>query len=389
MQFGFLADIYATEGPYATVCLQPRHVGEDAATQLALRWQPLAQRLRADGADPSTLAALEAAVAGDPRVPRGRPGALGAQGRVLVAASGRLLLNRPLRREPERPAFAELTEDLARWAPLPHLAPLLGYEQRPAPHLLVVANRAGADIHVVTDGLDHVASVDGVEQPLHKVSSGGWSHRRIHQRVENSWDQNASLVAEAITRLSGRHRTRLVLLAGDVKARAAICDHLPATVRRSVIETEHGSRAAGAAEEPLRAEVARLAADRARAEHGRLVDRFASERQHSERAAEGLEPVIEAARLGQIQTLLLAPEPRREQRVWVGSGGNELALSKIELEKLGVEEYAADRADAALIRACVLSAAEIELLTPDDPTVRDGVAALLRYSLPAEPALAR
>ncbi|MQA26510.1 MAG: hypothetical protein GEU94_13810 [Micromonosporaceae bacterium] len=387
MLLGFLTEMYATEGPYATVYLQPREVGEDAASQLGLRWQPLAQRLRAEGADTATVAALEAAVVGDPRVPQGRPGAIGAQGRALAAGSGRLLLNRPLRRGPTQAGAAGLSQDEARWAPLPHLGPLLAYEQRLAPHLLVVADRLGADVHVVTNGLDHVTVVRGEEHPLHKVRSGGWSHRRVHRRVENAWDHNAALVAESITKLLVRHRARLVLLAGDVRARAAISDRLPATVRRMVVETEHGGRAPGAAEGPLREEVARIAADWARRDHGRLMEKFATEREHSERAAEGLEQVIEAARLGQIDTLLLAPGARRERRVWVGPAGHQLALSKIELERFGAEEYAADRADAALIRACVLHGAKIELLDRDDLAVRDGVAALLRYSLRAEPAL--
>lgn len=385
MRLGFLSDVYATPGPYATVYLHQRPVGEDSAAQLELRWRSLAQRLRDTGADPATVGALTAAVASEPHGPGAHPGTVTARGRALVAAGGRVVLDRPLAHDWELGSLAEgaagpspLTDDLARWAPLPHLLPLLWYEQRPAPHLLVVADRAGADIHVLTDGLDHVTVVEGEDTPLTKLPAGGTSHRRYQQRAENSWDHNATQVASTITTLSARHHATMVLLAGDVRARAAICDHLPATVRRTVVESEHGGRAPGAAEAPLRHELARLAAESMSRRHARVMERFARQRDDPARTAEGLARVMGAAQSGSIDTLLLSAYVP-EQRVWIDPAANHLALTRIELEHQGLEEYAADRADAALIRGCVANGAELELLIPDDPPVADGTAALLRY----------
>ncbi|MGH3648824.1 MAG: Vms1/Ankzf1 family peptidyl-tRNA hydrolase, partial [Micromonosporaceae bacterium] len=326
-------------------------------------------------ADADTLSALKRAVAGEPQRPGAPPGTVTVRGRALVAAGGEVLLDRPLSADPHA-GQSPLAGDLARWAPLPHVLPLLWYEQRPAPHLLVVADRAGADIHVMSDGLDHVTVVEGDE--LTKVQAGGWSHRRFQQRAENTWEHNATQVASTITGLAARHHAKLVLLAGDVRARAAICGHLPPTVRRTVIESDHGGRAQGAADAPLRHELARLAADSLSRAHATVVERFASHRRDPSRTAEGLARTIEAVRAGSVDTLLLSPSAP-DQRVWVGTGIDQLALTRIELENLGLEEYAADRADAALIRGCVANGAELELLTPDDHTVADGVAALLRY----------
>ncbi|MGH3735527.1 MAG: Vms1/Ankzf1 family peptidyl-tRNA hydrolase [Micromonosporaceae bacterium] len=379
MRLSFLTDVYANPGPYATVYLHERPVGEDAAGQLQLRWRSLAQRLQADGADAASLKALEATVTGQPRRPGMHPGTVTARGRALAAAEGTILLDRPL--SPETASGpSPLTDDLARWGPLPHLLPLLWYEQRPAPHLLVVADRTGADIHLMTDGLDHVTVVEGEERPLTKVPAGGWSHRRFRQRAENTWEHNATRVAGVVSGLATRHRANLVLLAGDVRARAAICDHLPATVRRTVVESEHGGRAPGAAEAPLRQELARRAADSMSARHATVVERFAQHRREGTRTAEGLARVIDAVRAGNLDTLLLS-QTGAEERVWVGPGADQVALTRIELEHLGLEEYAADRADAALIRGCVANGAELELLTPDDPVVADGAAALLRYPI--------
>lgn len=381
MNLGFVAESFRAEGPYVTAYLQPHHVGEDAAQQVHLRWQVLAQRLRRDGADEATIAAVERAVLPD------RPGAVEAQGRALVGANGEVVLDRPLR-DRARTAAPVFTSDQATWAPLPRLLPLLVYEHQSPAHLVVIADRIGADIHVVTNGNERITAVEGEEHPLRKVQAGGWSHRRFQQRAENQWEHNANLVATTVSKLATRHRAKLVLLAGDVRARAAISDHLPTGVRRMVIETEHGSRAPGAAEAPLRDEAARLASDLGDREHGEVTERFLADRGDPDRTAEGLEQVIEAVRVHAVATLLLDPAgyldpslPRRD--LWVGlEEGTQLALSKTELEKLGVEEYAADRADSALIRACVATNAELELLGGGDPVVSDGVAAVLRYPLP-------
>ena len=380
MDLAFLADAYGSGGPYATVYLQHHHVAEDAARQVELRWQSLAERLCRAGADSPTVEALGAAAA-----PR-RPGAA-ATGRALVGAQGRVLLDRPLR--PETPAtIPGLTADEARWAPLPHLLPLLGYEQHPAPHLLVVADRVGADIHVVADGEEQVTVVDGETRPLHKVQAGGWSHRRYQQRAENLWEHNAAQVADATGKLAKMHRVKLVMLAGDVRARAAISEHLPVAVRVMTIETEYGGRAAGAAEGRLRQEASKLASDRTLRDHVVLVERFLADRGDPERAAEGLEQVIASVRAGAVDTLLLDPavhlDPTTAQpHVWVGAGSTELSLTKTELEKLGVEEYAADCPDAALIRAGVATGAQLELSREGDPPLSDGVAAVLRYPVPS------
>ncbi|HEX2419147.1 MAG TPA: Vms1/Ankzf1 family peptidyl-tRNA hydrolase [Micromonosporaceae bacterium] len=381
MNLGFLTDVYRAEGPYVTAYLQRYQVGEDAAQQVRLRWQVLAQRLRRNGADDATIAAMEQAV-----LPV-RPGTVESQGRALVGADGEVLLDRPLRPRP-RAAVPVFSGDQATWAPLPRLLPLLAHEQQSPPHLVVIADRVGADIHVFTEGNDRVTEVDGDDHPLRKVQAGGWSHSRFQQRAENQWEHNANLVATTVSKLATRHRAKLVLLAGDVRARAAISDHLPTGVRRIVVETEHGSRAPGAAEAPLRAEAARLASDVGNREHSEVTERFLADRGDPDRTAEGLEQVIEAVRAHAVATLLLDPAgyldlslPRRD--LWVGlEEGTQLALSKTELEKLGVEEYAADRADAALIRACVTTAADLELLSSGDPVVSDGVAAVLRYPLP-------
>jgi len=366
---GFLEEVYSGEGPYATVYLENRPAGEDAAEQWELRWQGLRQQLLAEGTDQPTLAALDEALTPS------RPGNAVRHGRVLVAASGQIRLDRPLPDDPVTPVT-----DQATWAPLPHLIPLLAAEGRRVPHILVIADRIGADVHLAAEGTERVSIIDGMDNQLRKVQAGGWSHRRFQQRAENHWEQNATLVADEVARLAVRHRVKLVVLAGDVRARTAIASHLPANVASLVVETDHGSRAAGAAQDPLRAEIRRLLTETARREHSELIARFQEAIASTGRAVEGLEATVETLRLGQVATLLL-PSQGTRHHLWVGPKPTEIAVTRGELERMGVEEYAYDRADAALLRACVGTGAGIELLSEDDPPMTDGVGVLLRYQL--------
>jgi hypothetical protein len=74
----------------------------------------------------------------------------------------------------------ELTDDLAVHDTLPRLAPLIETRQRSVAHVMVVTDRAGADIVAVTGGseADHV-EVDGEELHIHRGHPGGWSQRRF------------------------------------------------------------------------------------------------------------------------------------------------------------------------------------------------------------------
>lgn len=392
MDLRFLSPVYESGGPYATVYLERRPVsGPDTAEEVQLRWHGLRQQLASSGADDASLTALTERIVPD------HPGYPGGNGRALVASAGRVVLDRDLagdgapaaaaRVEWEPPIETEirrLVRDSATWAPLPHLVPLLVAVGQPLSHVIVVADRIGADIHLTTatagTTMAQLSTVDGASRPVHKVQAGGWSHRRFQQRAENRWERNAALVADAVSRLAVRHRANLVLLAGDVRARAAINDHLPTAVRPLVVETEHGGRARGAALDPLRAEARLILSAYALAVHSSTLDRFATERDHRDRAVEGLEPVVSALRSGQAETLLLRPTADPRHRLWVGDRATDIAVTRAELERTGVEEYVRDRADAALLRAATATAASVELLHPGDVSVADGVGALLRYS---------
>jgi hypothetical protein len=97
----------------------------DNAPQRSMQhWRPIRDALDAAGAPPATLDAIEALV---PEAHRD------GQTLAVVADAGGVLLSRNL---PDPPA-----RDIGRFAPLPTVAPLLEWQQRTLPHVVVLADR--------------------------------------------------------------------------------------------------------------------------------------------------------------------------------------------------------------------------------------------------------
>ena len=131
MDLHFLSELTETPGPYATVYLDASHDSESADRELELRWAGHRTELAEQGADEPTLAALDRAVAdADP--------AVGRAGRVLVAADGRVLLDRALAEPPARPSAA--------WGPAPDVLPLLLDAPEPMTAVVVRVDKSGGEI---------------------------------------------------------------------------------------------------------------------------------------------------------------------------------------------------------------------------------------------------
>src|SRR5207244_4321477 len=114
---------------------------------------------------------------------------------LAVIANARGLLH--VSHQPEPPA-----RDLARWAPLPGVGPLLEWRQLSAPHVIALADRQGADLVAVRRDAHPVErTAGGADDPLSKSKPGGWSQPRYQQRAENTWEHNADDVAKELTRM--------------------------------------------------------------------------------------------------------------------------------------------------------------------------------------------
>ncbi len=186
--------------------------------------------------------------------------------------------------------------------PVPRWATVIEARQRTIPHVVVEADRAGADLTAFDGGsVLSAATVVGDTEHIHRGHPGGWSQRRFQQRGENTWEGNARHVADAVADLAREVGARLVAVAGDVRATTFVLEHLPADVRDLTVKIEAGSPE-GIADEVVRllsslvAEQVTAAAARLRAGSGTGL----SSADHR--------VVLEALREGRVDTLLVHDE---------------------------------------------------------------------------------
>ncbi len=370
MDIRSLRDLVEVDGPFASAYLDSSHDTEDADDVLRLGWQAVRDSLDEQGADPATLEALDDAV-------RQVPAVGGKSGRALVGAGGRVLVDEVLPAPPPRPG--------GRVSTLPYLLPLVELAPRTVPHVVVVVDRAGADVWAVDGDGDRVVEdeVSGREHPLHKVRGGGWSHLSMQHRVEETVKHNIDEVAEVVGRLAERVGAALVVVAGEVQARTALHRSLPTSCQRIAVETTVGQRTSGGhTDGELEHEVGRLVAEQGRVPVADAVRRFSAGR-HTGLAVDGLPESLAALRDGNAEALLVTHGALDDTTVWVGRRCEELGRSAHELTALGLSEPSPIRGDEAVPMAAVAVGANLVVLdqaTVADEPLADGVGVLLRYT---------
>ncbi len=100
----------------------------------------------------------------------------------------------------DEPVDASTVEE----GPLPRWATVIESRQRALAHVVVEADRIGADL-TAFDGGEVLATqtVDGSTEHIHHGHPGGRSQRRFQQRAENTWEDNARQVADAVSQIVG------------------------------------------------------------------------------------------------------------------------------------------------------------------------------------------
>ncbi|WP_030103862.1 Vms1/Ankzf1 family peptidyl-tRNA hydrolase [Actinoalloteichus caeruleus] len=365
METGLVRELAQAEGPVASVYLDVTRSTENARQEIELRWREAREELEDQLADRPTIDALEEAL-------RTAQPAVGAAGRVLVAADGEVLLDEEVSEPPALP--------YARWSPLPQVLPVLADSAPGAPLVVAVVDRIGADLRLyernATLRAEH--TVEGETHPVHKVRGLGWSHHRAQQRVEDTAARNAGEIAEEIDRLVRRSGAGLVLVAGEVRARNEVLAALPPNSQQRAVSTEVGGRAEGTDTEALEDEIRALLREKVAQDTRDALEEFRAELgRGSGRALSGLRPVLTALREGRMDTVLLR-STGLEQRVYVGPEHSQVAVDREELG-LPEEEVTTERADAAVVAAAALTGAHVHLFDEDE-TVPTEVGGLLRYA---------
>jgi ribosomal protein L7Ae-like RNA K-turn-binding protein len=312
------------QGPFASIHLDASHDTEDAAKLAELRWRAIRDQLEAHEAPEPTLDALDEALAQPP--PAGRAG------RLLVAAGNEVLVDEYLPAPPAQP--------MVRLSSLPYLLPLADWSRRGVPHVVVTVDHTGAGLRAV-DG-------DGAPREEHVSGPGE--------------------VAEQTVRLVREVGAQLLVLAGDVEARARLRAALPQACQRIAVD---------ASDDDLGVLLARRRQD----EHDQVLERFRTASGHG-LAVQGLRDTTGALREGNVEVLLIDARAVAAATVLTGTGPTMVGVDREDLHRVGVSERQESPADEALPAAALASGADVIAASGDEPPLElaDGVGALLRHT---------
>lgn len=289
---------------------------------------------------------------------------------------------------------------------IPDLLPLLRHSSADMPFVAVSVDRTGADITLAHAprpfgaGDTSTRTTQGITENLKKVPGGGWSQGQFQHRTEEVWRKNAEEVAAEIDRLVEAERPAVVAIGGDIRARELVLSQLSDASRALAAPVESHTRAGGADPEVMRAAVERLLAEVEARSQQQLLEKLAEEKGHNRgRAAFGVGSVVHALQQAQVQTLVLSneltadpgagrtatePERRSARNMLVLAASPWVAIDKS--EALGAEVLGQAPAAAAMLRAAVLTDADVELMPAAAIPGKASAAALLRWNTgPAVP----
>ncbi|WP_031475823.1 baeRF2 domain-containing protein [Streptomyces bicolor] len=371
MDLAFLHPLYEHPGPWASVYVDTSRHTENTPHERHLTAQALSRELSELGCDQATCRAVRNAL--EELAHSSEP-----HGRAIFARAGEVVLDPPLARAPLR--------DSAFWAPLPHTAPLLELAGEDPVCVVAYVDRRGAAFELRTAlGRQDVGSVTGRRHPVHRTSTADWSERHFQLKVENTWEHNATEIADALSVCQEETRADLLILVGEDRERRTVRERLPKRLDDLVVEAPHGTGS-----RLLDEDVERARQEHVRQRAERELERFLAAREPDPEgragAAEGVPALIEAAREHRIDELLIRPDsPDAHREVWIGEDPDQLAVRRTDLRTLGEQNSWPARADDALIRSAVVTGAAAVSVAPAAEAVKEqapvgGLGALLRWA---------
>jgi hypothetical protein len=356
-----LRDLVTPVRPVASMYLEGLRFGVDSAEDLDLRIRSLLGELRAAGADSATI---EATRSYSTRLVPGH-----AQ-HAVFARDGSIVY--------ERTMAGAVAFDLARFGAPPAVAPVLRWLFTRPPHVVVVVDRAGAEITSVggAGGRAVTTTVVGPDDLITAISPRGWSQPRFQRRVEDSWRHNATAVLDAAVQAVRHVHAGLMFIAGDTRAVHLVRDGLDRMRIDVNVREIPGSRTvAGAALSAAAAGVAEDADARVCEVLTRLRDAGGPVGMGTEGAAE----TLAALAAGRAEVLVVVDEPADGRMAYFGDG---LLCSLMRTDpSTGVMH---GRLVDVAVRAALLRDAQVCVVPAGNPLApAEGIGAICRY--PAGP----
>ena len=354
--------LFDHQGPFISLYLNTEGASEDAPEELALRWRGMREEALKKGASGKVLGAIDAIVDGAHRK---------GNGLALFAAGDDIVLRRFLSRR---------VADSITVGAAPRVLRLLEWQQDNPRYAVVLSDRTGAEIHVVSGHeIEDTTEVQGdPDRPIMKVQPGGWSQRRFQNRAENTWEANAKSVVDQLGKIVSAEAIEFVVIAGDVRSIQFITENVPQEIEATSFELST---------EPHQLEDIREELDKAAAAWNgqnleQTLEKFREERGQHDLAVEGKSATFEALRKAQVDRLLISPG-RVDDTAYFSRGDlTQASLDRRTLDDLGLDDIeSADAADV-LVRATFGTGARVVVIPEvgDEHGPREGVGALLRYA---------
>lgn len=362
------ADLYRLPGPWCTAYVAAGTGTVDTLEAGDVRQGNAQAQLEAQGATSADIEAMEQALKPAAGVPS-------PASRFVLVHEGKTEVNEVL------PGELVLQERM-EVEPVPDLLPLVKHRPEVFRYLVAEVSREHGEIRLYRTGTSvpgSVQEVEGTSEHVHKFHGGGWSQLRFQHHTEEVWRRNADEVAGEIDRVASASGARLIVLAGDIRARGLVKDNLSEASRALVSEVDSHTHTAGADSADLEDEVSRRVAELWADEQQAVLDRLAvQEGQPNRESAQGIEAAVNAFQQAQVECLIMDDAALSERTLLALDAQPWIATARDEAPAAGI--LGEVPAPAALLRAAALTDARV-LLVPG-PVLPDGVqvAALLRWT---------
>lgn len=261
--------------------------------------------------------------------------------------------------------------EIAYYGPLPDLAVIAKAEPLGFTYLTVETARDGGEVRLFNAGSRIPQSgeqVEGRTDTLHKIKGGGWRHDHLQNHTEEIWRQTQAELADTVDKIVHTHRPRLIVVAGDIRARQLLEGELSEESRAILAVEPTNTRADGSSDlaltERVDAEIARILAEDKQA----VMDVLTMHDGRGDNLVElNFGGVVLALAAGQVDTLVLDSDRLRDRQAlaldappWVATAPEDALDAKV----LGSVP-----AQLALSRAALLTDARV--LFTDSFTVPD------------------
>lgn len=216
-------------------------------------------------------------------------------------------------------------EDLVWINSSPYIRPLAELQDEYENVAIVIADNKKARIFLVSSATAGSEEVIKGNVKNH-VKKGGWSQKRYERRRDNQLHLYANEIVEAITKLEREEKFKRILLVGSKEILQNIHEYLPQELKKKVAEK---SLFLGRDEGEIHKDIMDLFAEEERKSERELWEKIRAEYLRGGLAAVGLDEVLDAAKEGRVEKMIVdrtfKPEGRRCYRC------NNLYAGKVEL----------------------------------------------------------